>query len=342
MRPLALASCRGLFVLIFASAPLCADVFRLPAGRKSLEFVTVGDPGNASDERTGFGSVKYRYQIAKYPVTAVQYCEFLNAVARTDTYGLYYRKMEVGWPMACCISRDGQLGRYHYTVTRTMDDQPVSNVAWGSAVRFVNWLSNGQPSGDQSTATTEDGSYAVSGKNSHAELMRVARKAGAQYVLPTEDEWYKAAYYRGGSANAGYWDYPTRTNTAPSRSRSRTSTNHANYFVRGAKIDSGDIDNPKVGPTPVREFAGSTGPYGTFDQGGNVWQWLETAVTPDTRGVRGGSFGGSVCYLLATYRDPGNSPCERDCVIGFRVVLLTALGARTDKRERRRKRDRSD
>ena len=23
----------------------------------------------------------------------------------------------------------------------------------------------------------------------------------------TEDQWYKAAYYKGGSTNAGYWDY---------------------------------------------------------------------------------------------------------------------------------------
>jgi hypothetical protein len=31
--------------------------------------------------------------------------------------------------------------------------------------------------------------------------------AGATFHLPTADQWYKAAYYKGGSTNAGYWDY---------------------------------------------------------------------------------------------------------------------------------------
>ena len=35
------------------------------------------------------GSVDHAYRIGKYEITAGQYAEFLNAVAKDDTYGLY-------------------------------------------------------------------------------------------------------------------------------------------------------------------------------------------------------------------------------------------------------------
>ena len=41
----------------------------------------------------GYGSVAYTYQMGKYDVTVGQYCQFLNAVAKTDTYGLYNGSM---------------------------------------------------------------------------------------------------------------------------------------------------------------------------------------------------------------------------------------------------------
>lgn len=69
-----------------------ADVFNMPAGLTSLETVPVENPGNDADTRYlqgSFGSVSYAYNIGKYEVTAGQYCEFLNAIAATDTYKLY-------------------------------------------------------------------------------------------------------------------------------------------------------------------------------------------------------------------------------------------------------------
>ena len=69
-----------------------ADVFNMAPGLTSLQFVTVGNPGNAPDTRyngISVGSVDHVYQIGKYEVTAGQYTEFLNAVAKADPNGLY-------------------------------------------------------------------------------------------------------------------------------------------------------------------------------------------------------------------------------------------------------------
>ena len=97
--------------------------------------------------------------------------------------------------------------------------------------------------------------------------MAITRNAGATYFIPSENEWYKAAYYKGGGTNAGYWLYPTQSNTAPSNVLSATGTNNANYHGtrRATPIRANYL-------TPVGTFAASPGPYGTFDQGGDVWR----------------------------------------------------------------------
>jgi len=73
---------------LLAVGAVRADVFNMPSGQTSLQWVTVGDPGNGTDS-TGYGSVAYVYQMGKYDATAARYSQFLNAVAKTDTYGLY-------------------------------------------------------------------------------------------------------------------------------------------------------------------------------------------------------------------------------------------------------------
>jgi len=68
-----------------------ADVFNMGGGDTNLQFIVVGNPGNVADPATGgtLGSVGYTYQMGTYDVTTAQYCQFLNAVAKTDTYGCY-------------------------------------------------------------------------------------------------------------------------------------------------------------------------------------------------------------------------------------------------------------
>ncbi len=177
-------------------------------GEVVIETVIVGNPGNAgelSGEGAGgigpdriCGAVGYVYNIGKYEVTNAQYAEFLNAVAAYDPNGLYNENMaDVGNYCWGGITRDGSNGSYTYSTIAGRESMPVNSVSWHDALRFANWMHNGQGGGD-----TEDGAYDMSLG------LSVVRKPDAQVFLPTEDEWYKAAYYKGGGE---YWDFPTKT-----------------------------------------------------------------------------------------------------------------------------------
>jgi formylglycine-generating enzyme required for sulfatase activity len=244
----------------------------------TIETVPVGDPGNAADMRynlgawpEGCGAVAYTYNIGKYEVTAGQYTAFLNAVAATDTYGLYNTSM---WSLGpniygCQIQQSGSSGIYTYSVDANFANRPVTYVSWGDAARFSNWLHNGQPTGEQGLSTTEDGAYYLNGATTNAQLHAVSRKAGATWAITSEDEWYKAAYHKNDGVTGNYWDYPTSSNTAPGRDMDDASGNNANLFGFPFPIDSNMFS------TVAGEFQNSDSPYGTFDQGGNVWEWNE-------------------------------------------------------------------
>jgi formylglycine-generating enzyme required for sulfatase activity len=271
----------------------------------NLQFVTVGNPGNAADPLTGYGAVPYTYQMGKYDVTTAQYCQFLNAVATTDTYGLYNSDMTVYSTIK--ITQSGSSGSYSYSVTGS-DPQaancPVFSVTWGDAARFCTWLQNGQ----KGPGTTETGAYTLNGAVTDAALMAITRNAGATYFIPSENEWYKAAYYN--ASTASYWLYPTQSNTQPSNVLSATGTNNANY---------GGYTDPLNYLTPVGAFAASPGPYGTYDMGGDVYQWNEANIGGLYRGMRGGGWSYASYSLAASSSNNFEPAFDRDS-LGFRVA----------------------
>ena len=240
-------------------------------------MVTVGDPRNPNDTHgDGYGGVDYVYNIGMYEVTAGQYTEFLNAVAVTDTYGLYNNMMWSSSYHGCMIERTGSPGSYSYTVAPDWADRPVNYVSWGNAARFANWLHNGQPTGAQDLSTTEDGAYYLNGAISDWALLAVTRQPGATWVIPTEDEWYKAAYYDG---SAGlYYDYPTGSDVAPGYvNDSGNLSGTGSPFVEGGTDpggyatyngDGGTGDDYGIGPpyfrTEAGEWENSSSPYGNL------------------------------------------------------------------------------
>lgn len=185
-----------------------------------MDMVTVGDTGNAADTQpmndgtTGYGTVIYSYRIGKFLVTNAQYCAFLNARAQTDTYGLYDSSMDYTTASNLGgIRRQGSSGSYVYDVGANFADKPVNYVSFYGAIRFINWLHNGA----KATSGTETGAYAITGGGDNAGTIGL-RNAGSRFVMPTEHEWYKAAYYdpsKGGAGAPGYWLYATKSDDVP-------------------------------------------------------------------------------------------------------------------------------
>lgn len=72
--------------------------------------------------------------------------------------------------------------------------------------------------------------------------------------------------------------------------------------------------------------AGGLSPYGTMGQGGNVWEWNETATIGSLRGVRGGSWDDDSDDLLASSRGGSPPPFHYSYNgVGFRVASSGAV-----------------
>ncbi len=306
----------------------------------TIDLVTVGNPGNIgewSGESYGgsgpdriCGAVDYNYNIGKYEVTAAQYTEFLNAKAKSDPYFLYHPNMDTAnYSYGCNIKRSGTEGNYTYSVAAEWANRPVNEVTYWSALRFINWLDNGQGNGD-----TETGAYTLNGYRGD-DGRTIVRNPGATWFLPSEDEWYKAAYYDPNKpGGAGYYNYATKSDTPPSSVGSDGYTdpgNHANYYDYVNSSTVGSI-GPPYSRTNVGEFENSASAYGTFDQDGNVREWTETFVSgfgsDSCRVLRGGSFTtGSNC-LTAAWRDY-YFPFVNESSFGFRVASVPEPSALT-------------
>ena len=299
------------WVVGFMALVCCAAV----AQAVDIDLVPVGNPGNANDT-TGYGGVGYTYGIGKFEVTAGQYTAFLNKVGGVDTYSLYNTGMSnTSYGSGIARSGGGTVANpYTYSVATDFTNRPVNYVSFWDACRFANWLNNGQ----QGAGTTEYGAYSLNGVT-YPNNSSITRNAGWQWAVTSEDEWYKAAYYD--PATGTYFDYPTSSNTAPGRDMADPLPgNNANYYTGSGAypIDSGKYT------TVAGEFQNSDSPYGTFDQGGNVFEWNEAILYGSERGLRGGSFYGDggnfygVANLRAAGRD-GNDLLGESFAIGFRV-----------------------
>jgi formylglycine-generating enzyme required for sulfatase activity len=283
----------------------------------TIDTVPIGDAGNAADNPGNglFGRVTSDYRIATTEVTNAQYVSFLNAVAASDPNALYDTNM--GFTSRGGIVRTGASGTYSYSVkpdvptggpggtNYTYGDKPVVYVSWFDAARFANWVNNGATAG----ASTETGAYTM------ANGVGVSRNVGATWFLPTENQWYKAAYYDGTASL--YYDYPTKSNVAPDNHIPlNDSGNSANYFAGSFTQDE------SYPSTTVGAYTLSYSSYGTADQGGNVWEWTETTgTTTSLRIRRGGAYDTDSTTLNAAYREGYGSGLENES-LGFRLATI--------------------
>ncbi len=297
----------GHFQKLFVSALALAGV-----AHAAPAMVSVGDAGNAADGN-GYGAVSYDYAIGKYEVTNGEYVQFLNAVAATDAYGLYHASMDSDSSYGG-ISRTGSSGSYTYVAKAGMENKAVNYVSFWDAARYANWQTNGATG----SASTETGVYVLTPQAifDNAVARDTAAWNAGGYAVASENEWYKAAYYKGGSTNAGYWQYATQSNAAPTASSTpNAAANQANY---------NQINGPESSLAPVGSFTGSASFYGTYDQNGSLAEWSDEVVFSSNRVVRDGTFYEGATALLSSTRRTEDPVTENDHT-GFRLTGLTAV-----------------
>jgi len=135
--------------------------------------------------------------------------------------------------------------------------------------------------------------------------------------LPSENEWYKAAYHKNDGVTGNYWNYPTGANNAVSNDLIDPDPGNSATF-RGS---AGDFTiGPPYYRTEVGAHENSESAYGAFDLGGNVQEFNETVPEWDIRGIRGGSwFWGDVSKW---YRPVDMHSSDQYSDLGFRVATV--------------------
>lgn len=293
----------------FLLGPLAAGAW---AQSVSIDLTpTIGDIGNPADSN-GYGSVSYTYAMARTEVTNAQYVAFLNATAAADPYGLFDTFMTLD-PNGGIV-RSGASGSFNYTLkSADWGNRPVNYVSIWDGARFVNWLENGQGNG-----STETGVYALNGVVT-PNVSAIARASGASWVLPTVNEWYKAAYYDPTlGASGGYWLHAVRSNTLGNNT-DFSAANGANYYDGDGVVNRPGGEGP--GMIAVGSYANASSYYGTFDQAGNVW---ESVIAPGGVQIWGGSAQDPVFYQSSGGLSPWGASFADDDV-GFRVARLVVI-----------------
>jgi formylglycine-generating enzyme required for sulfatase activity len=309
------------FISVAALAAVTGLGTSIASAQVTLDWVNVGNPGNASDTVSTLigelGAVAYEYRIGRFEVTNAQYVAFLNAVAASDPRGLFNTLM--GTDPRGGITRSGTAGSFTYAVRPNMGDKPVNFVSSLDAIRMANWLTNGQGSG-----STESGVYTLNG-NTVTAITRDLSNPN-QVFLPTGHEWYKAALHQ--PANQGgdtdnFWRFATRSNTNPVVGTASVTGNIANPGQSTVNWRSGAAWNGQNGNVTTVGSCQSTSFYGASDMNGNVQEWLEDTsrlggIT--TRAVTGGTFGASVQFGILPQDLFLAPPLSEDALTGIRFA----------------------
>jgi len=284
----------GLLFLACLSAHAQTITYSFGSGANqfSIDFVTIGNPGNVADT-TGMpnpsGSVGYIYNLGKYEVSR-------DMISQANAVG------GLGITMTDMSSLGGNGG-----------NRPANGISWYEAARFVNWL-NTSSGGVAAYKFDSSGAFQLwSPGDSGYSAANPYRNSLASFWLPNVHEWYKAAY---GSPRGAWYNFPNGSDVQP------TSTEAVYGQLSGGPGETGPVNVDQ---------AGVLSPWGTMGQGGNITEWMENAYdgvndSPnEVREVRGGSWVGFPSFLESTMS--GGAEPDReflhtlgDAYVGFRVA----------------------
>ena len=280
----------ALFAVFTLSPNLQAELITFGSGANTfqIDFLTIGDACNAANA-IGYGAVPYEYRASTYEITQ-------NAITKASASGML-----------------------HVTAGAWTGNQPAANISWYEAAAFVNWLNTSTGKTAAYDLAWDGSAWSMnlwsSGDAWQAGGENLYRNKNASYFLPSDNEWYKAAYYKGGGTNAGYFLYPTASSSVPTAVASGTGAGTAVY------------NNAASFPATV-DSAGGLSPYGTMGQGGNVFEWNESAFdgtnssSSENRAIRGGFWFGTEIQLRSNLGRDSVDPTFQTNFFGFRVASV--------------------
>ena len=268
----------------------------------------VGLPGNAADTNA-LGSVAHAFAVGAHEVTVAEYVQFLNAV---DESGINYLGL---WNPAMATNNAGSIlldtnapygARYRIKAGRAWF--PVNYVTYYNALAYCNWMTIG---------TTESGAYDFN-LTSPPPANTIERQYDADYVLPTADEWYKAAYFVNDLSIGGlglYSRFPLRANSSNYNPPPGT-TNSANLPLTFTLFP---------GLQEVGSYPSAISAFGAWDMAGNVKELIQSSPTGGVNiVVAGGGYADSDNQQARSDQTGVTTvnPNDRRPDVGFRVIKL--------------------
>ena len=326
------ALCAGYLIWhpVLAQAAGQASTFGTGANSFTIDFVTIGNPGNPAYAVTGFGAVGFHYKIMQFEFTNSQYAAFLNSIDPDGTNPNAVYSSSMGTEAVGGIANTGTTKGSHYVIKTNMGDKPVNYVSWWDAARVSNWMQNGAQtygSTDSSaTAPQNTGAYTVGTATSGN---AVAVNAYATFYVPTQDQWFKAAYFNPtlSSGPNSYNLYGNGFSTAPALvSADATGDGSAGGTGNFANYGLGAEWNGQNGNVTTVGTNGGASYYGAFDMSGNVWEWNDLIGTVGSnRGHLGGAWGSVAGSLSASATPASADPSYEGFAIGFRLTSPTSV-----------------
>lgn len=278
-----------------------------------FQWATVGAPGNTAYDGgssglfAGRGSVGYSYRITKHEISTAQYLEFLNTFS-TDLGDPYL--LSQAWGGFVQDSSYTGPGRKYKLETPSSGAWPVVGISWRNAARYCNWLQNGK---SPTLAALASGAYDAStfGTDSDGKVTDApTHLPGAQYWIPTLDEWMKAAHFdpqRYGPGQPGYWNYVNSTDLP---------------LVPGlpgvGQTSAGFSTNEEARQIPLGAYADQVSPWGLLDLSGGGEEWTETSLRADDRKDR--------WYDGRAFGEFGDLPWDVDSIELAGATLATING----------------
>ncbi len=270
------------FCICLGSALAFCDTFGSGENQFSIDFVDICADTNP---KNGYGIVDYDYRMGVYEITNAQWDKFVAAVGTVT-----------GSPAVA----------YDQDSTSVGADMPANRISWYEAAQFVNYLNtiSGYQAaynftGEQGTTEYTFATWSVEEAWGGTNLYR---HKDAQYFLPSEDEWVKAAFWNGENLQK----YATVDDADPINS---VDTNYDNSGMWIVGSGSEEIN-------------------GTFDMMGNANEWMEnpfdtsSSQTDSNRTIKGGNYRSITLRNLESDIRADLNPENEYGTVGFRVAAV--------------------